>query len=116
MRTLRVHDQNWRRIVLGLALAIAFFFPRLLALEKPTGQPLVLSSIETEQSVPLAIVSPDGKTVSCVTILLHWNPRTDVGPDDAPSFTLDIGPDSPGASIFTAQLWNASLASAQAWQ
>jgi hypothetical protein len=116
MRTLKVHDWNWRRIVLGLALAIAFFSPRSLALEKPTGQPLVLSTIETEQSVPLAIVSPDGKTVSCVTTRLHWNPKTDVGPDDAPSFTLDIGADSPGASIFTAQLWSASLASAQAWQ
>ncbi|MDB4793636.1 hypothetical protein OAG63_01230 [Methylacidiphilales bacterium] len=89
----------------------------ICALEKPTGQPLELSSIETEQAVPLAIVSPDGKTVSCVTIRLHWNPKADVGQDDdATSFTLDIGADSPGASIFTAQLWSASLASSEAWQ
>jgi hypothetical protein len=86
-------------------------------LDKPTGAPLVLSTIETEQGVPLSIVSPDGKTVSCVTVRLHWDPLPQVGPNDDPaSFTLDIPPDSPGAAIFTAQLWNASLASAMAWQ
>ncbi len=89
----------------------------LCALDKPTGEPLAISTIETEQGVPLSIVSPDGKTVSCVTVRLHWNPQAQVGPGDDPaSFTLDIPPDSPGAAIFTAQLWNASLASAMAWQ
>jgi len=102
---------------LGIALVSAALSLPGHALDKPTGAPLVISSIETEQAVPLAVVAPDGKTVSCVTIRLHWNPRTDVGADDdATSFALDIGADSPGASIFTAQLWNASLASAQAWQ
>jgi hypothetical protein len=111
-----MHDMNYLRIVLGVSLAIVALSQRAVALEKPTGKPLELSFIETEQSIPLSIVSPDGKNVSCVLIRLHWNPKTDVGPDDAPSFTLDTGSDSPGASIFTAQLWNASLASAQAWQ
>jgi hypothetical protein len=98
--------------LLGLAGAAP-----LRALDKPTGAPLVLSSIETEQGVPLSIISPDGKTVSCVTVRLHWDPQTQVGPNDDPaSFTLDIPPDSPGAAIFTAQLWNASLAAALAWQ
>ena len=67
--------------------------------------------------MPLSIVSPDGKTVSCVTVRLHWDPQAQVGPNDDPAgFTLDIPPDSPGAAIFTAQLWNASLAAAMAWQ
>jgi hypothetical protein len=100
----------------GLALLLAAGLPAA-ALDKPTGAPLVLSSIETEQGVPLAVISPDGKNVSCVTVRVHWNPRQEVGPnDEATSFDLDIPPDSPGAAIFTAQLWNASLASALAWQ
>ena len=33
-----------------------------------------------------------------------------------PDFTLDLAPENPGSSIFIAQLWNASLASALAWQ
>jgi hypothetical protein len=52
-----------------------------------------------------------------VTIRLHWNSQPNVGPnDDAASFTLDLPADNPAAPIFTAQLWNASLASALAWQ
>lgn len=98
-------------------LALAVPSRPIFALDRPTGQSLELSSIETEQSVPLSIISPDGKTVSCVTIRLHWNPKTDITTnDDATSFDLDIPADSPGASIFTAQLWSASLASAEAWQ
>jgi len=109
-----MYRQNW---LPGLFLALALLPLSGFGMDKPTGAPLELSTIETEQSVPLAIVSPDGKSVSCVTIRIHWNPKSDVGPDDdATSFTLDIGSDSPGASIFIAQLWNASLASAQAWQ
>lgn len=101
---------------LAVLLGLAGVVP-LRALDKPTGAPLVLSTIETEQGVPLSIVSPDGKTVSCVTVRLHWDPQTQVGPNDDPaSFTLDIPSDSPGAAIFTAQLWNASLAAAMAWQ
>ena len=89
----------------------------LLAVGKPTGKPLELSNVETEQPIPLAILTPDGKTAQCVLIRLHWNPKQDVGPnDEATSFDLDIKPDAPGASIFTAQLWSASLASALVWQ
>jgi hypothetical protein len=88
-----------------------------LALDKPTGAPLVLSSIETEQPIPLATLSPDGKTALCVDVRLHWSPEQNVAAnDDSTSFALDIPADSPGAAIFTAQLWNASLASAMAWQ
>lgn len=104
--------------VIGAALLalIASGLPGV-AIDKPTGAPLVLSSIETEQGVPLAILSPDGKTASCATVRLHWNPRQDVAANDDPtSFDLDIAADAPGASIFIAQLWNASLASSVAWQ
>jgi len=88
-----------------------------LGQDKPTGAPLVLSSIETEQEIPLAILLPDGKTARCVTIRLHWNSQPEGGPDeDAASFTLDLPADNPATPIFTAQLWNASLASALAWQ
>jgi hypothetical protein len=105
--------------VTGLAAAVALqpSFQPLLAQDKPTGAPLVLSSIETEQEVPLAYLAPDGKTAKCALIRLHWNSAPDVGPnDDAASFTLDLPSDNPAAPLFTAQLWNASLASALAWQ
>jgi len=98
-------------------LAATLVFQPIFAQNKPTGAPLVLSSIETEQEVPLAILLPDGKTAKCVTIRLHWNSQPDVGPnDDAASFTLDLPADNPAAPIFAAQLWSASLASALAWQ
>src|SRR5271155_4084945 len=104
-------------LALQAALWVTVASLPLLAQDKPTGAPLVLSSIETEQEVPLAILLPDGKTAQCVTIRLHWNSQPDVGPnDDAASFTLDLPADNPAAPIFTAQLWNASLASALAWQ
>jgi len=117
MRTCRVHSPPIWRIVLSTALAATFPFQPILAQDKPTGAPLVLSSIETEQAVPLAILLPDGKTAKCVSIKLHWISKPDVGPnDDATSFTLDLSADNPAAPIFTAQLWTASLASALAWQ
>ncbi len=110
----------WRMArVTGLAAAVVLqpSFQPLLAQDKPTGAPLVLSSIETEQEVPLAYLTPDGKSAKCAPIRLHWNSAPDVGPnDDAASFTLDLPADNPAAPLFTAQLWNASLASALAWQ
>ena len=117
MPLFRVLDGKW--IVLGAALTLTATFQTALAQDKPTGAPLVLSSIETEQEVPLAILLPDGKTAKCVITLrlLPGVPKPDVGPnDEATSFTLDLAADKPGASIFTAQLWNASLAGALAWQ
>lgn len=108
-----------KRLRLGAGATLAWAAASLssVALDKPTGAPLALSSIETEQPIPLAVLSTDGKTATCVTVKLHWNPEANAGADeDATSFTLDIAPESPGASIFTAQLWNASLASALAWQ
>ena len=117
MRTCGVPFIHIRRIALGAALATTALFPPVLAQDKPTGAPLVLSSIETEQEIPLAILLPDGKTAKCAPIRLHWNSQPDVSPnDDATSFTLDLPADNPAAPIFTAQLWNASLASALAWQ
>jgi hypothetical protein len=117
MRTCGVHSLLIWRIALGAALATTAPFQPLLAQDKPTGAPLVLSTIETEQEVPLAILLPDGKTAKCVPIRLHWISKPNVGPnEDATSFTLDLPPDNPAAPIFTAQLWNASLASAVAWQ
>jgi len=104
-------------IALGAALSMTALSQPAPAQDKPTGAPLVLSSIETEQEIPLAILMPDGKTAKCVPIRLHWNSQPDVGPnEDATSFTLDLPADNPAAPIFTAQLWNASLASALAWQ
>jgi len=117
MRTYGVPFISIRRIALGAALATTALFQPVPAQEKPTGAPLVLSSIETEQEVPLAILLPDGKTAKCVLVRLHWNSQPDVGPnDDSTSFTLDLPADNPAAPIFTAQLWSASLASAMAWQ
>jgi hypothetical protein len=115
MRLYSVRVGEW--VALSATLALVMAAGPGLALDKPTGAPLALSSIETEQAVPLAILAPDGKTASCPLVRFHWNPKQDVGPnDDATSFELDIKPDAPGASIFLAQLWDASLASAQAWQ
>jgi len=105
------------RIVFSAALAASVLCQPAFAQEKPTGAPFALSSIETEQPVPLAILLPDGKTAKCVPVRLHWNSQPNVGPnDDATSFTVDLPPDNPATPIFTAQLWNASLASALAWQ
>src|SRR5271155_4438683 len=117
MRTGGVHSLNNWRMAFGAALAMTALFQPSLAQDKPTGAPLVLSSIETEQEVPLAILLPDGKTAKCVTIRLHWLSQPNVGPnDDAASFSLDLPADDPSGPLFTAQLWNASLASALAWQ
>jgi hypothetical protein len=117
MRTCGGHSLTFWQTALSAVLSTALVFQPVLAQDKPTGAPLVLSSIETEQEVPLAILLPDGKTAKCVTIRLHWNSQPDVGPnDDAASFTLDLPADNPAAPIFTAQLWSASLASALAWQ
>jgi hypothetical protein len=117
MRTCGVHSLPVCRMALGAALAMTVVFQPILAQDKPTGAPLVLSSIETEQEVPLAILLPDGKTAKCVPIRLHWISKPDIGPsDDAASFTLDLPADNPAVPIFTAQLWSASLASALAWQ
>src|SRR5271154_1518275 len=117
MPSSRVHYGKWVHIAIGSALAVTVVAQPILAQDKPTGAPLVLSSIETEQEVPLAILLPDGKTAKCVTIRLHWNSQPDMGPnEDAASFALDLPADNPATPIFTAQLWNASLASALAWQ
>jgi hypothetical protein len=112
-----MHSRWVVRVSGGAILALTTALLPGRALDKPTGAPLVLSTIETEQGIPLAVLSPDGKTSSLVTVRLHWNPKQDVGADDeGTSFSLDVPPDSPGASIFTAELWNASLSSALAWQ
>jgi hypothetical protein len=117
MRTCRVHSIPLWRLVLSTILAATLPFQPVPAQDKPTGAPLVLSSVETEQEVPLAILLPDGKTAKCVNIRLHWISKPDVGPnDDAASFSLDLPAENPAAPIFTAQLWSASLASALAWQ
>ncbi len=104
--------------VLGTVLALAIAVPvQAQTPAKPTGAPLALSNIETEQPIPLASLSPDGKTAECTNVRLHWISKPDVGPnEDAASFTLDLPADNPAAPIFMAQLWNASLASALAWQ
>jgi hypothetical protein len=112
-----MHDGKQGWMTLGLIAILTATCGPGRGLDKPTGAPLVLSDVETEQSVPLAILAPDHKTASCVTIRLHWNPQANVGPsDDATNFTLDLAATDPSASIFTAQLWSASLASAVAWQ
>ena len=108
-----------KALVCGTALALIAACPAAQAQEppKPTGAPLVLSSTETEQAIPLACILPDGKTAKCVNVRLHWMSKPDVGEnDDATAFSLDLPSDNPVAPIFLAQLWNASLASALAWQ
>jgi hypothetical protein len=117
MRTCGVQSLLGWKFVLALVLPTLALFQPSPAQIKPTGAPLELSSIETEQEVPLAILTPDGKTAKCVSVRLHWISKPDVGPnDDAASFTIDLPSENPAAPIFTAQLWNASLASALAWQ
>ena len=102
---------------MAVALIAASPAARAQTPPKPTGAPLALSSTETEQAVPLACLLPDGKTAKCVNVRLHWICKPDVGPnEDATAFTLDLPSDNPAAPIFLAQLWNASLASALAWQ
>jgi hypothetical protein len=105
------------RSVLTTALSTLVTTAPLLAQDKPTGAPLVLSNIETEQPIPLAFVDADGRTAKCAPVRLHWISKPDLGPnEDSTSFTLDLPADNPATPIFTAQLWNASLASALAWQ
>ncbi len=117
MRTFGVPSMTYRKLALGLVATMTLAFQPSSAIDKPTGAPLQLSTVETEQAVPLAFLDTDGKTAHCASIKLHWNPLQNVGPnDEATSFELDIPADNPGAPIFTAQLWKASLASALAWQ
>src|ERR1700722_17882757 len=94
---------------LSIALALTVPFPAAWAQTKPTGAPLVLSNIETEQPIPLASLDPDGKTAKCTNVRLHCISRPDVGQnEDATSFDLDLPADNPATPIFMAQLWNAS--------
>ena len=107
---------RFHRIVAAVILGGATI-PPLPVVGKPTGAPLVMSAIETEQPVPLAVLSPDGKKMSCVPVRLHWSPSASVtSEDDTITFALDIPPENPSAAIFTAQLWSASLAGSLAWQ
>lgn len=115
MRAFGVPYIHLGRFALGMILALAFV--PVMAEDKQMGAPLQLSSIETEQAIPLAFLDPDGRNVHFATFKLHWDPQPNVGPnDDSTSISLDVASDSPGAALFTAQLWKASLASALAWQ
>jgi len=117
MRTCGVQFIIGRRFFLPALLPALLLIQPVIAQTKPTGAPLELSSIETEQEVPLAFLTPDGKTPKCVPVRVHWISKPDVGPnEDAATFTIDLPDDNPAAAIFSAQLWNASLASALAWQ
>jgi hypothetical protein len=109
---------RFHRLVAGLLIAgTSIPFPSsALALDNPTGAPLVMSEIETEQPIPLAYLSADGKTADCSSIRLHWTPAPSTSADDSATLALDIPPDSAAASTFTAQFWNASLAGSLAWQ
>lgn len=107
---------RFHRVVAGAVFAALALAEPSPALDKPTGNPLVMSDIETEQPIPLAYLSPDGKTVSCSLIKVHWSPAPSTSVDDAATLALDIPADKPGAATFTAQFWNASLAGSLAWQ
>ncbi len=119
MRICGVTCRPFCRAALSAILALTVPASPVLAqaAAKPTGAPLALSNIETEQPIPLVSLSADGKTATCSDIRLHWISKPDVGPnDDAASFTIDLPAENPSAPLFQAQLWNASLASAMAWQ
>ena len=107
---------RFHRLAAGLLFAGWSILSPLLALDKPTGAPLVMSDIETEQPIPLAYLSPDGRKSDCSRIRLHWTPAPSTSADDAATLALDIAADSPGAATFTSQFWNASLAGSLAWQ
>ena len=70
--------------------------------------------------MPLATLSPDGKTATVRRPCgVHWNPLPQNVAAERRRHQLQrwtSRPTRPGAAIFTAQLWNASLASALAWQ
>src|SRR5579871_864426 len=83
---------------------------------KPTGAPLVMSAIETEQPIPLAYLAPGGGKAACSNIRLHWTPAPSTSSDDTATLALDLPPDSAASATFTAQFWNASLAGSLAWQ
>jgi hypothetical protein len=103
-------------VVAGAFLSCAALPGLCREIDKPTGNPLTMSDIETEQPIPLAYLSPDGKTAACTRIRLHWSPSPSTSADDAASLTLDLAPEQPGAATFAAQFWNASLAGSLAWQ
>jgi hypothetical protein len=112
-----MHSVNRFRAGISAAVVSSLTLQPVLAQSTPTGAPLVVSTVETEQPIPLAILLPDGKTGKCVDVRLHWTPNPSIGPNDDPiGFALDLPPNNPAAPIFTAQLWNASLDSALAWQ
>ena len=91
---------RFHRIVAGLVLTGTMVPVLCPALDKPTGAPLVMSDVETEQPIPLAYLSPDGKTAACTNIRLHWSPSATLTPsDDTASFALDIAADSRGIAF-----------------
>ncbi len=117
MRAFKVPIFSFKSLTQTTLLALVIALPQALAADKPTGAPLELSGIETEQAIPLLFITPDGKTARSTSVKFHWAPMQDMGVnDEAASFLIDLPSDNPAAPIFTAQLWNASLASAMAWQ
>lgn len=117
MRVFRRQGRSGLLLARSIVLAGVLSSTTGFGADKPTGAPLVLSSIETEQPIPLVYLDPDGKTAHCTPVKIHWAPNAKVGPnDDSTSFTIDLPAENPAAPMFTAQLWNASLASALAWQ
>jgi len=117
MRTCAVPFLRFGLMTLGAVFPVLLLISTALADDKQMGAPLVLSTTETEQPVPIVYLMPDGKTAKCAPVRLHWISQPDAGTnEDAISFSLDLPVDNPAAPIFTAQLWSASLASAMAWQ
>ena len=89
------------------------------ALDKPTGAPLVMSDIETEQPIPLAYLSTrrqDRGLLAASGCTGAPSPSVFGGRYRHASCSI-LPPDSPArAPTFTAQLWSASLAGSLAWQ
>src|ERR1700744_3208435 len=85
-----------------VVLLLAFTASRGVAADKPTGAPLQLSAIETEQAVLLAYVDPNGKTGRWASVKIHWAKVQHMGAnDEAASFSIHLTSDNPNAPTFT---------------
>ena len=104
-RTCRVQFIRGWRIFLPALLPACLLIQPALAQDKPTGAPLVLSSTETEQEVPLAILLPTARPPSASRSSLHWNPSPPSARTKTPPASRSISPrqsrraDVPGAAL-----------------
>ncbi len=87
------------------------------AAENPAPPAPTKTTLVTEQGIPIAVLSPDGKKAVVTKIRLRWNPPAADSTAPVPlefEFVESAAPEQLG--LVRAQLWNASLAGARLWQ